>query len=282
MQTSLISVCIPVRNGAGTLEETLASVLAQEAPGFELEVVISDNMSDDGTAGIVAPFLADPRVRYVPTTHPLSLFENFDRAVRLSRGAALMALGADDVLRPGCLAALASALGDGDDGPVLAGCSVRVVDANGRSSRLRLRPRPLGAVAGARVRRRMLWTGVNAIATPSAVLIRRTAFDRVGGFRGDAGYAGDLDLWLRLAAVGDLRLLDEELVEYRIHAASETARRGRDQVRSVLDALARADRQESMRALRLPIRAVVTCGRWLLRRLAVRFLVRGLRGAPDR
>lgn len=271
----LISVCIPVRNGAGTVAATLASVLAQEGPGFQLEVVISDNRSDDGTAEVIAPFLADPRVRHVPTARPLSLFENFDRAARLGRGTALMALGADDVLRPGCLAALASALGDGDDGPVLAGCSARVVDALGRPSRLRLRPRPLGTPAGAAIRRRMLWTGLNVIGTPSTVLIRRTAFDRVGGFRGDAGYAGDLDLWLRLAAIGDLRLSDEELVEYRIHAASETARRGRGQVRSVLDTLDGADREDPMRVLRVPVRAVVVRVAWLLRRLAVRLLVRG-------
>lgn len=271
-----ISVCIPVRDGAATIAETIRSVLSQELAGSSLEVVVSDNRSTDGTEDVVRPFLSDPRVRYHRSERDLELFESFQRAVELGSGEAFLALGADDVLLPGCLAHLEERLGSGGgDDVALAGCAARVIDGGGRPLPLRLRPRPLGRVPGRELRARLLRTGLNLVGSPSTVLIRRAAFDAAGGFRADAGYAGDLDLWLRLSEVGDADLSSAELALYRVHADSFTSSRARGQVASVLAALRAADGPGRRRPLRIVVRSVLVRAAWIGRRLAVRRALRG-------
>ncbi|MBK7769817.1 MAG: glycosyltransferase [bacterium] len=64
----LVSLGLPVYNGENYLRQALESLVAQTWQGgrFEqLEIVISDNASTDGTAAICREFAArDPRVRY--------------------------------------------------------------------------------------------------------------------------------------------------------------------------------------------------------------------------
>lgn len=271
-----VSVCIPVRNGADTLTETLASVVAQDLTGIDLEVIVSDNASADATPEVVRPFLSDPRVKYHRSDRELDLFASFQRAVELGRGEAFMALGSDDVLLPGCLSALAARLHtSGEERVVLAGCAAGIIDGEGARLPLRLRPRPLGRNAGGRLRLLMLWTGLNLVGSPSTVLVRRAAFDAAGGFRPDAGYAGDLDLWLRLAAVGDMDLSDDEFVLYRVHAGSFTSSRASGQIASVLEAVRVADPGGPARPLRAVLRGSLVRLAWVLRRAAVRWALRG-------
>jgi hypothetical protein len=56
------------------------------------------------------------------------------------------------------------------------------------------------------------------IYSPSSVVVRRDALERVGGFDPQLSTAADLDLWIRLAALGDFGYLDEPLTRYRVHA----------------------------------------------------------------
>lgn len=59
-----VSIGLPVHNGERYLRESVDSLLAQTFTDFEL--IISDNASTDGTAGICREYAArDPRVRYV-------------------------------------------------------------------------------------------------------------------------------------------------------------------------------------------------------------------------
>lgn len=59
--------------------------------------------------------------------------------------------------------------------------------------------------------------------TPHPVaLINRKLFLQVGGYRREAFPAEDLDLWIRISAVGDLVGVPEILFEYRRHGSSVT------------------------------------------------------------
>jgi succinoglycan biosynthesis protein ExoA len=59
-----VSVVIPCRNEAGHIRRFLDSLLAQEAPGIDLEVIIADGMSDDGTREILREYgLKHPHIR---------------------------------------------------------------------------------------------------------------------------------------------------------------------------------------------------------------------------
>lgn len=90
--TPLLSICIPTRNRAEALRRTLASICAQEvfdATGA-VEVVVSDNASDDATAEVVREFIQrhGDKVRYFRNAQNIH-DRNFEVALARGRGALL-------------------------------------------------------------------------------------------------------------------------------------------------------------------------------------------------
>jgi hypothetical protein len=69
----------------------------------------------------------------------------------------------------------------------------------------------------------------NWIAEPSAVMVRRSCFDRVAVFSNRMRQSWDLELWLRVMANYDVGFVDEELVAFRFHPSSLTAENARRQ-----------------------------------------------------
>ena len=61
----------------------------------------------------------------------------------------------------------------------------------------------------------------NWISTPGQAVVRRSAFEAVGGFSESVPRAvEDWDLWLRLAAIGPIGFVDEVLLDWRQHGGS--------------------------------------------------------------
>ncbi|HEU4867681.1 MAG TPA: glycosyltransferase family 2 protein, partial [Actinomycetota bacterium] len=93
----LVSIGVPVRNGAVHLAEALESVAAQDYPN--IEVVICDNDSADDTAAIARRYAAvDPRFRYLHNGSDIGFLGNFRRALDESRGTYFTWLAHDDLL----------------------------------------------------------------------------------------------------------------------------------------------------------------------------------------
>ena len=100
MDTNLLtSIGLPVRNGEKTIEDVTKSVLRQD---FEnLELIISDNASTDGTEEICREIAAaDHRVRYVRQSVNLGLSGNFQWIKNNARGTFFRWIGDDDEIAP--------------------------------------------------------------------------------------------------------------------------------------------------------------------------------------
>lgn len=93
------SVLLPTRQGASLLEACVRSVLDQ--PYEQMELVVSDNNSDDGTAEILAGFAGDPRLRVIEQTETLGVTDNWNAALAASSGDLIVLLGDDDLLLDG-------------------------------------------------------------------------------------------------------------------------------------------------------------------------------------
>ena len=95
-----LSVCIPTHNGrAGTLDDLLSELASQLADlGDQVEVCISDNASDDGTAAMVQARRRElgTRLRYRRNERDLGVGGNILRAVELAAGDYCWLLGSDD------------------------------------------------------------------------------------------------------------------------------------------------------------------------------------------
>jgi glycosyltransferase involved in cell wall biosynthesis len=241
MPSPAISVCIPVRNGAQWIDEAIDSVLAQTRGDFELLVV--ENASTDGTADVARRRAAeDARVRVERFDVAVPAPANHNRAIRLSRGAFVKFLHADDVLYPHCLERMAAVLERrAEVGFVFARRDVKLEDPadpeslawNREFATLHDRFMKLDAVNGGRDLLDQYLPALgdpqyrNWIAEPSAVMVRRACFDRVGTFTERMRQSWDLELWLRLFAHYDVGFVDEALGAFRHHPRSLTAANAR-------------------------------------------------------
>ncbi|MGZ4246253.1 MAG: glycosyltransferase family 2 protein [Solirubrobacteraceae bacterium] len=96
----LFSVLLPTHDRLEYLRYAVASVQRQDEHDWEL--VVSDNDSTEDVAGFVQG-LGDDRVRYVRTDRFVPVTENWNNALRHSRGEYVIMLGDDDALLPGYL-----------------------------------------------------------------------------------------------------------------------------------------------------------------------------------
>ena len=97
--TPLVSVGLPVFNGAKYIREALDSILAQTYPNFE--VIISDNASTDSTKEICLEYTAkDSRIRYYRNKKNLGASKNFNLVFMLSSGKYFKWAAHDDLIAP--------------------------------------------------------------------------------------------------------------------------------------------------------------------------------------
>ena len=121
-------MCIPVYRAEPYLRATIESVLAQTYPDWEL--VIVDNASPD-RSGEIARSYDDPRIVVHTNPETISLADNWNLAVTLSRGRLVKLLPADDEIRPECLELQLKAM-DAHPGTSLVVCRRDLIDATGR------------------------------------------------------------------------------------------------------------------------------------------------------
>src|SRR5438067_2048285 len=92
----IITVVTPTLNAADYLRQCIESVRSNEAAGIEIEHVIVDGGSTDGTVGIANEFGFQ-----VMTGKDRGIFDAINKGSFNSRGKLLSFLGADDVMLPG-------------------------------------------------------------------------------------------------------------------------------------------------------------------------------------
>ena len=105
------SVLLPTRNRLAYLRYAVETALGQ---GYDdMEIVVSDNYSEDDIAGYVAS-LGDRRVKYVRTDRPVPVTDNWNNALDHSSGDYVVMLGDDDCLLDGYFEAMDELLGKYD------------------------------------------------------------------------------------------------------------------------------------------------------------------------
>ncbi|HEX6085689.1 MAG TPA: glycosyltransferase [Thermoanaerobaculia bacterium] len=213
-----ISVVMAVYNAAETLRETLDSILAQE--DVELEVIVVDDGSMDGTAAILDSY---PAIRVIRQENR-GLTRALIAGCAAARGALIARHDAGDLSHPRRLAVQQRLF---DDPEVLfVSCATQYVGPE-------LEPlwvtRP-SVVAPASIvdlsRRHGL---VDGPTHHGSVVFRRDAYERAGGYRAAFYYGQDFDLWYRLAERGKFASTEETLYTARITPGSISSAAKREQ-----------------------------------------------------
>jgi glycosyltransferase involved in cell wall biosynthesis len=206
--SSPVSVVIPTYRRPGYLLAAIDSVLAQTRP--PREIIVIDDGSPDDTGARVAPLVTAGLVRYVRRENGgLSAARN--TGAGHATGEFLLFLDDDDLLVPGALESMADALAARPDYGFVYGSWVRFAGAPPPAPDIRRPP----AVAD-----RNAFLMFNRIGTSGMVLMRRTAFEAVGGFDVRLGKVEDWDMWLRLLARYPALDVGRPVLLYRLHPSN--------------------------------------------------------------
>ena len=108
----MISVCIPAYNRARLLPELLESIVSQAFQDYEIIICEDRSPERPAIAEVAARFSAahPGRVRYFENEANLGFDRNLRRLIELSEGDYCMFMGNDDLLAPGALQCVASAI----------------------------------------------------------------------------------------------------------------------------------------------------------------------------
>lgn len=97
--TPILSIVIPTRDRAQYALSCIAAALVIEDPG--LQVVVHDNGSDDALGNeIRARFGEQRRLVYIRESAPISMVDNFERALANATGEYVTVIGDDDGVHP--------------------------------------------------------------------------------------------------------------------------------------------------------------------------------------
>ena len=99
MSTPRLSIGVPIHNGEPTLRSALQSLL--DLTMADIEIIISENASTDGSAAICAEFAAkDPRITVYSQPRLLDAYDNFTFVLAKARAPLFMFAAHDDTRDP--------------------------------------------------------------------------------------------------------------------------------------------------------------------------------------
>lgn len=204
----LVSIVTPAYNQAAFLRDTIESVLAQDYPRIEHQVI--DDGSTDETAQVLAEYTG--RVRWESHANrgqTPTINKGWERA----GGDILTWLNSDDTLLPGALRKAVDYFEQHEDVGIVFGDTL-FTEPDGTPLE---RSRPRGEFDY----REFVLKCENPIAQPSA-FIRRRVIEDVGLLDPKFYYFMDWDFWMRAGVRHRIAYVPELLSTYRLHPDSKT------------------------------------------------------------
>lgn len=190
MNTPHISVVIPAYNAAWCVARAIDSVLSQTWHDYEV-IVINDGSTDD-TAAVLSGFC--DRIN-VLTQRNAGLSAARNAGIAAARGEWIAFLDADDWWLPAKLDAQVELV---RTCPNIGFCSTAALIVSPEGKTLE---RWDDAGANGEILRNIFVTNATVAGSGSAVMARRSLFERIGGFDTALRSLEDIDMWMRLAAV---------------------------------------------------------------------------------
>jgi glycosyltransferase involved in cell wall biosynthesis len=187
-----ISVIVPAYGVAHLLHEALQSLQAQDFADWEA-IVIDDGAPDD-VAAAFAPFASDSRFRLIQTDNG-GIAAARNRAIARARAPLIAFLDGDDLYQPDYLSTMTAAIA-ADPAIGFVTCDAVYFGTPAREGQPFSK---YSAQSGPLTLDRVLSRKFNVFI---GCVLRRVAFDQIGGFDTSLQSAEDLDLWIRLLETG--------------------------------------------------------------------------------
>lgn len=203
-----VSILTTVYNREKYIAECIESVLASSYQDWEL--IIVDDQSTDQSVAIAKNYAAkDERIKVYVNEHNLGDYPNRNQAASYAKGKYLKYLDADDLIYPHGLAIMVETMEQFPEAAL--GISQKVAED--------IEPFPFLMTPNEAFRREFLQRGVLGVG-PTGVIIRRDAFEKIGGFTGTR-YIGDTELWYKLTIQYPVVKMVPGLIFWRQHDDQE-------------------------------------------------------------
>ena len=201
-------IAIPTHNQAVYIGDALRSAFAQTIP--PCQVLVSDDAGTDDTKAVVEafrktlPLEEQNRLRYDRSPQQLGIGGNFDRAARMAQGDFVVKLDSDDILEPQFIEILSEHLKKNPQAG-WAHCNVLNIHPEGSPIGLAHSRKKTGFYSAME----LLPTYFRHNDTCHCVLIRKSAYEVVGGYRPEMKTCEDWLLWLEMILGGWGHCFDE-------------------------------------------------------------------------
>ena len=212
------SVMIPVYNRTTYLERTLASVLSQDPGAGEMQIEVVDDASSEGDSERLVRQVGEGRVDFFRQPRRLGGIGNWNSCIQRSVGEWVHILHSDDVVFPGFYGDFKAALERREDVGA-AFCRYATIDESGRWRGISELESPTRGILAGFIYKISVGQRIQC---PS-IVVRRSVYEKLGGFRKDLSYAADWEMWIRIAAHLPIWYEPATLAAWRIHSASWTA-----------------------------------------------------------
>lgn len=229
-----VSICVPNLNTRPFLPERFRSIRAQTFQDWEL--LVYDSYSDDGAWEYIEEMAAvEQRMTCWQGPRAVTPF-CWNPSIQRARGEYVYIATSDDTMPADCLEKLVAAL-DAHPDCGLAHCRLRAIDEHGDDrpdwwSEASVFARSTGPLIDRHHVRHAPLDGLLHLAGDTVytsitqLLIRRSIFDRVGGFEPTWGSVSDFNWCMRAGLVTNTIHVPDTWGGWRVHSAQSTASAG--------------------------------------------------------
>ncbi|CAM4115135.1 glycosyltransferase [Flavobacterium antarcticum] len=215
--TPLVTVICLCYNHAAFVVASLESALKQSHPNVEL--IIADDCSTDNSVEVIERWLKNhPEIPFISNLENVGNTKTFNKCLKLAKGAYIIDLAADDVLKVDCIVKQLKGFAEStyENVGIVYG-NAQWIDENGihiqnyfptDSSGKGLVSQPTGDIYLS------LLNGKTKLCSISA-LTKKTVFDTLNGYDEHLAYE-DYDLWIRAARSFHVDYVDDILVQKRM------------------------------------------------------------------
>lgn len=206
MSSPLVTIAVPSFNQAKFLDDALFSIFEQDVP---VEVFVMDGGSTDGSLDIIRKWA--PRLSGWRSRSDEGQSAAINEGIAQGKAPYVCWLNSDDWLLSGGIRKLLNELTLQSDMPMVYGRVWNVNQYSGKRS-----PVWIESFSEKRL-------ALRCIISQPGTLIRRSAWEAVGGLDPKLQFSMDYDLWWRLyKKFGDLIFLDDFVAVNRVHEATKT------------------------------------------------------------
>ncbi len=216
-----ISIIMPVFNTAvSILHEAVVSIMNQTFQDFEFIIV------DDGSSGECAEYLVglqDPRIRVIKNVKNVGISKSLNIGLRIARGKYIARMDSDDISFPNRLEKQYAYM-EAHPNTIVCGTSVEVF---GEKTGIW----ELGNCDMKYYRVKMLFLNPGPV-HPTAFFNRNLLLKNHLSYNESIHYAEDYYMWMEIVNFGDIVILDDVLLRFRVHQDKVSVIHRKEQIES--------------------------------------------------